>query len=215
MFFYFYFQETHQLTKHVTKTLNTVFSFVIFCLFPLTLLIVWGNYILIYIFLFFIIIIFYFYGGEALVTYLYIFSFFRQIRQVQCIKWNKRKARKPSKNSFNYNLLIALLPVTKQIFVFIDTFSLGLSAQFFSLFAIQKEYLSFCFNKSLWDNYRCWLLNMLCRQSDMELQSLASVSNRWARSWVRLFALSWSHDNYKTQHTRNEIICKLCFFYLC
>lgn len=40
MFFYFYFQETHQLTKHVTKTVNAVFSFVIFCLFPLTLLIV-------------------------------------------------------------------------------------------------------------------------------------------------------------------------------
>ena len=37
--------------------------------------------------------------------------------------------------------MIALLPVTKQIFVFIDTFSLGLSAQFFSLFAHQKEYL--------------------------------------------------------------------------
>ena len=138
MFFYFYFQETHQLTKHVTKTVNAVFSFVIFCLFPLTLLIVWGNYILIYIFFYHN--FFYFYGGEARVTYLYIFSFFRQIRQVQCIKWNKWKARKPSKNSFNYNLLIALLPVTKQIFVFIDTFSLGFSAQFFSLFAHQKEY---------------------------------------------------------------------------
>ena len=106
-------------------------------------------------------------GGEARVTYLYIFSFFRQIRQVQCIKWNKWKARKPSKNSFNYNLLIAPLPVTKQIFVFIDTFSLGLSTQFFSSFAHQKEYFSFCFNKSLWDYYRCWLLNMLCWQRDI------------------------------------------------
>ena len=132
-----------------------------------------------YLFIF-LICFFYFWGGEARVTYLYIFSFFRQIRQAQRIKWNKWKARKPSKNSFNYNLLIALLPVTKQIFVFIDTFSLGLSAQFFSLFAHQKEYLSFCFNKSLWDNYRCWLLKMLCRQSDMELQSLTSVSSRWA-----------------------------------
>ena len=35
MFFYFYFQETHQLAKYVTKTVNAVFSFVIFCLFPL------------------------------------------------------------------------------------------------------------------------------------------------------------------------------------
>ena len=32
MFFYFYFQETHQLSKHVTKTVNAVFSFEIFCL---------------------------------------------------------------------------------------------------------------------------------------------------------------------------------------
>lgn len=69
MFFYFYFQETHQLTKHVTKTVNAVFSFVIFCLFPLALLIVFFYYYF-----------FYFYGGEARVTYLYIFSFFRQIR---------------------------------------------------------------------------------------------------------------------------------------
>ena len=130
MFFYFYFQETHQLTKHVTKTVNAVFSFVKFCLFPLTLLMVWGNYILTF-FYFLLFFSYYFYGGEARVTYLYIFSFFRQIRQVQCIKWNKWKARKPSKNSFNYNLLIALLPVTKQIFVFIDTFSLGLSTSSF------------------------------------------------------------------------------------
>ena len=138
MFFYFYFQETHQLSKHVTKTVNVVFSFVIFCLSPLPFESYEG---VIFIHFIIIIIIFYFGGGEARVTYLYIFSFFRQIGQVEYIKRNKWKARKPSKNSFNYNLLIALLPVTKQIFVFIDTFSLGLSAQFFSLFAHQKEYL--------------------------------------------------------------------------
>ena len=138
MFFYFYFQETHQLSKHVTKTVNAVFSFVIFCLSPLPFESYEG---VIFIHFIIIIIIFYFWGGEARVTYLYIFSFFRQIGQVEYIKRNKWKARKPSKNSFNYNLLIALLPVTKQIFVFIDTFPLGLSAQFFSLFAHQKEYL--------------------------------------------------------------------------
>ena len=166
LFFYFYFQETHQLSKHVTKTVNAVFSLWYFAYPPY----LFNRMRESYLFIFCLLLLFLFWGGEARVTYLYIFSFFRQIRQVEYIQWNKWKARKPSKHFFSYNLLIALLPVTKQIFVFIDTFSVGLPAQFFSLFAHQKEYLSFRFNKSLWDNYRCWLLNILCRRSDMELQ---------------------------------------------
>ena len=88
MFFYFYFQETHQLSKHVTKTVNAVFSFVIFCLSPLPFE-SYEGVIFIHFIIIIIIIIFYFWGGEARVTYLYIFSFFRQIGQVEYIKRNK------------------------------------------------------------------------------------------------------------------------------
>ena len=56
MFFYFYFQETHQLSKHVTKTVNAVFSFVIFCLSPLP----FESYEGVIFIHFIIIIIFYF-----------------------------------------------------------------------------------------------------------------------------------------------------------
>ena len=62
MFFYFYFQETHQLSKHVTKTVNAVFSFVIFCLSPLPFESYEG---VIFIHFIIIIIIFYFGGGRG------------------------------------------------------------------------------------------------------------------------------------------------------
>ena len=63
MFFYFYFQETHQLSKHVTKTVNAVFSFVIFCLSPLP----FESYegVIFIHFIIIIIIIFYFWGGRG------------------------------------------------------------------------------------------------------------------------------------------------------
>ena len=68
--------------------------------------------------------------------------------------------------------MIALLPVTKQIFVFIDTFSLGLSAQFFPLFAHQKEYLLAFVSTNLFKTItKCWLLN-ICFADEVSLQPL-------------------------------------------